>query len=150
MRLGLAAFTAVALVACSGGSLVRAPMDDGTSEATSADGGRLASSDPSGFWVGSSTWSNGRRVEVSVDVSQANGAAQARVVYAGAQCTSEWRLYESGMRTWAADEVAVTGSAACPRNGRATVTLSPMGDALDYDWRDAVGSLSVHGTLKRR
>ncbi len=142
----VAAAVVTVLVACSGGNLVRAPMEPVTKD-TGTDGGR--NDDPSGVWNGTATWSNGRRSDVTVDISAATGSLVARVSYTSSACTSEWRMYPSGSGAWAADEQSVQGSATCPRNGRASLSLAPTGDALDYEWRETVGALSIHGALKR-
>lgn len=149
MKARWALCAALGVAACSGGTLVRAPMDtSGGSDLASASDAGLATEDVSGRWTGPATFSNGRRSEVTLEVANASGVITGHASYTSFQCFAEWRLFESGAHEWTAEEYSVQGPSTCPRNGR--VTLRVTGDSLEFDWRDSGGgSLAVHGSLRR-
>lgn len=139
----------VVMVACSSGTLVRAPMTNAKDPVASTDAG-LSTADAellSGKWSGNGVQSNGRRWDLTLDVGVTDGQVAVRVVYPSSGCGGEWRLSPRGVHEWVGEESIAYGTSSCVDHGQVVVRVS--GDTLEFDWRDSVGSLTAHGTLRR-
>ncbi|CAN5242904.1 hypothetical protein BH09MYX1_BH09MYX1_43450 [soil metagenome] len=154
MKLG-AVLIAFALVGCIGGTLVRAPMDDGTGGTRVAVGDAgtfIGTADTEllvGKWAGQGVQTGGKRWEITLDIAAADGALTVRVTYPALGCGGEWRLAASGSQEWSGEETIGYGTTICTPHG--LVKLRLAGESLEFDWREsnAGQTLTAKGSLRR-
>lgn len=156
MKRLLALAFAVAAFACTGGSLVMAPMMAASAAVDAppappvVDAGASAEA-PNlvGRWSGTGQQSDGQSWELSLDVASAGTGLHARVSYPRLPCAGEWTLESAAPREWVGSEHIASGTDHCVENGVVHVRLTDAG-ALEFDWREIGGhGATAHGTLRR-
>jgi hypothetical protein len=156
MRRLVALALVVAPFACSGGSLVMAPMLASSVAVEVPSAAPALDAGPSqdvpnltGRWSGRGQQSDGQGWEIVLDVAGVGASLHARVTYPALSCGGEWNLEPTTVREWVGDEHIAYGTDRCIENGVVHVRLTDAG-VLEFDWREIGGRGSTaRGTLRR-
>lgn len=143
-------------LACSSGSLVKAPMLSASAvvdlppPAPSSDAGPPVDAPIlSGRWTGRGQQSDGQSWEIVLELASVGDSLHARVTYPALGCGGEWNLEATTTREWVGDEHLAYGTDRCIENGVVHVRLLEIG-VLEFDWREVGGRGSTaRGTLRR-